>query len=357
MFGNGIGTTHAGIFVMLVNGSGGATFYYLAAGAAGQGGTAGITDAVPVDLDGDHIVDYVYAGDVKGNIWRFDLTSPLPANWAVSATSPLFQTPGGQPITTQVVVAAIPSDSGPPRLLVEFGTGQQTPFTNTSPTTYASGGQSLYGIWDWDMSGWDTQSAVPYAFLTYALTALPTINTSNLQVQVATDLSTGPGGFRSVTNNPICWIGSTDCASSNIMFGWYLNLPDQGEQIIYNPVLEVGAFIVNSTVPAANDPTSCTSALASGWTMAINPVNGGSFKQSFFGDSTGHFVNFNGQIVSGVALSGTGSASVVTTAQTVAGAPTNFLITQTSGGTGPATPPINPLATSIGSRLTWVERR
>ena len=370
VFGNGLGTSHAGIYVMLINSSSGAvTFYYLAAGAAGQGGTAGIAYADPVDLDGDHIIDYVYAGDVKGNIWRFDLTSNNPSNWAVSATSPLFTTPGGQPITTKLVVVGIPSSSGAQRVLVEFGTGQQTPFTNTSATTYASGTQSLYGIWDWDMDapataaqpGWNARSSVQYAGISVCatgcnLTTDPTITTAQLEQQIATDLSTGPGGYRSVTNNPICWDLTTDCASGNTQFGWYLNLPDTNEQVIYNPVDEVGAFIVNTTVPAQNDPTNCTSALASGWTMAISPVNGGSFTQSFFADSTGHFVNYNGQIVSGVALSGTGSVSIVTTTQTVAGAPTTFLVTQTTAGT-PTTPAINPLASSVGNRLTWVQRR
>ena len=44
------------------------------------------------DLDGDHITDYVYAGDLQGNLWRFDLTSATESAWAVT-TGPLFKTP------------------------------------------------------------------------------------------------------------------------------------------------------------------------------------------------------------------------------------------------------------------------
>jgi len=34
-----------------------------------------------VDIDWDGKVDYVYAGDLKGNMWKFDLTDPNPDNW------------------------------------------------------------------------------------------------------------------------------------------------------------------------------------------------------------------------------------------------------------------------------------
>ena len=57
------------------SGSGATTFYYLSTGVTGGNGIAFTT---PTDLDGDHIMDYVYAGDLKGNVWRFDLTSSDP---------------------------------------------------------------------------------------------------------------------------------------------------------------------------------------------------------------------------------------------------------------------------------------
>ena len=67
----------------------------------------GIAFASPADLDGDHIIDYVYAGDLQGNVWRFDLTSTSETSWAVSTVSgnpaPVFKTASGQPITTAIV--------------------------------------------------------------------------------------------------------------------------------------------------------------------------------------------------------------------------------------------------------------
>ena len=86
---------------MLVNPTTGAiTFYYLATPNLNGNNANGIASPASLDMDMDHIVDYIYAGDLQGHVWRFDVTDKNPANWAVSNTSPLFTTPGGQPITS-----------------------------------------------------------------------------------------------------------------------------------------------------------------------------------------------------------------------------------------------------------------
>jgi type IV pilus assembly protein PilY1 len=102
----------------------------------------------------------------------------------------------------------------------------------------------------------------------------------------------------------------------------------------------------------------CYSTSASGYTMAINPATGGSFNNSFFSflDTSGklNFLNVNSSgnniPVSGIALGGTGSASIV-----VSGTQ-DYLITQTVSGTG-AIEAVNPPGGSKGSRLTWIQRR
>ncbi len=346
VFGNGLGASNgaAGVFVGLVDpGTGTISFYYLDTGAAAAGN--GIAYATPADYDGDHIVDYIYAGDVLGHVWRFDLTSSTPSSWALAANQPLFTTPGNQPITTKLIVASSPGQAGgQPQVMIDFGTGRQIPQTNASPTTYASGTQSLYGIWDWNQASWNSKGSTQYK----SMTAPQSISTSNLVQQTAA--LTSNTAFRSVTSNAICW---NACTSGGTQFGWYLNLPGSNEQVIYSPVLEVGAFLVNTTIPVTASAFNCTPASATGWTMAISPTTGGAFTQSFFGDSGGHFVNINGQVVSGAALSGTGSVSIVTTGGAAAG---TFLVTQTTSGVGVVLP-INPLANASGSRLTWIEKR
>ena len=162
VFGNGFGsaTGDAGIYVMLVDQTGAITFYYLSTGAAGGNGIAYTT---PADLDGDHIVDYVYAGDLLGNVWRFDLTSTNPTNWAATPNA-IFTTPAGQPITSKLIVASVASTANP-RVLIEFGTGQITPMTNYSAAQYSTSTQALYGIWDWNMAALNAKSTAQYAAL------------------------------------------------------------------------------------------------------------------------------------------------------------------------------------------------
>src|SRR6185437_6829720 len=71
-----------GIYIMSIDqGTGAKTFYYLSTGTTGANGIAYTT---PADLDGDHITDYVYAGDLKGNVWRFDLTAADPSLWGAT---------------------------------------------------------------------------------------------------------------------------------------------------------------------------------------------------------------------------------------------------------------------------------
>ncbi len=117
IFGNGFGSTSgdAGIYVISIDISSGAkTIYYL---STGYGGANGIGYVTPADLDGDHITDYVYAGDLHGNVWRFDLTSNNPSNWAAGA-APLFTTQSGQPITSQLLVVSTSLPGSLPRILI-----------------------------------------------------------------------------------------------------------------------------------------------------------------------------------------------------------------------------------------------
>jgi type IV pilus assembly protein PilY1 len=364
VFGNGLNssTGHAGVYIVVVNPSSGAkTAYFLDTGyAAGQDPTGanrpdGMTFVSPADLDGDHVVDYIYGGDLFGNLWRFDVTSTNPSSWSVSvygngSATPLFSTPNGQPITTKPMVLSVPASSGSNRLMVALGTGQEAPLTLTSATAYASGTQSLYGIWDWDMAGWNTLStAVQYA----TLTGRRTITTTLLTAQTISLLSSGSPtvpATRTLSNNTVCWQGTSTCGGTNNKLGWMIALPDSSEQVIYNPIVFAGALIVNTTVPAGNGLFSCASNLPTGWTMALSPTNGGALPASFFADANNNFVTVNGSVVSGIGLNAAGSPSVVT----AAGSP--YLVNQTTSGVGTVNK-INPPGGTQGGRLTWTQLR
>lgn len=42
----------------------------------------GLSTPVPVDLDGDRKTDLLYAGDLLGNLWRFDVRSSDSTDWS-----------------------------------------------------------------------------------------------------------------------------------------------------------------------------------------------------------------------------------------------------------------------------------
>ena len=120
----------------------------------------GLSTPVAIDANFDGKVDFAYAGDLYGNLWKFDLSFTNPANWAVAFGSasdpkPLFQAKGPngniQPITTKPDVMYHPQEHG---FMVCFGTGKflgTSDFANTDV-------QTVYGIWDYGDTIYDLQS-------------------------------------------------------------------------------------------------------------------------------------------------------------------------------------------------------
>ena len=113
----------------------------------------GLSAVFPLDKDGDGTVDYLYAGDRYGNLWKVDVSNASDANWGVAfgtadAPLPLFTATdsagtGRQQITTSPVVAWNPNGG----FMVLFGTGS---FVDTTDNTSPFGMNSFYGIWDKD---------------------------------------------------------------------------------------------------------------------------------------------------------------------------------------------------------------
>jgi type IV pilus assembly protein PilY1 len=371
IFGNGLGSASgdAGIFIAVITGNpSNPTFYYLSTGTGSAGSPNGISFVTAADLDGDHTTDYVYAGDLQGNIWRFDLTSGTESNWGLSTPGPLFQTPAGQPVTTSLVVASGAPSAGMQRqVMVLFGTGQKTQLTNTSGTTYSAGTQSLYGVWDWNMAEWNSLSVTTgYAGLAPAATGLSgnyTIYQTNLQQQTVTVNATTQN--RDIaTNATICWAGSTGCTGTSAQFGWYLNLPGTQEQVVYNPELISQALTVNSVVPANNSPISCQILGDTGFTYILSAMTGGAFNQVFLPPTEAVNPNVNtnqaylDKTAIGMETNATGSSFI-----TGSNSGTQWLIFQTNQtGTKVGDTTGSPIGANLppnttGRRLNWVELR
>ena len=116
----------------------------------------GLSSPAPVDVNNDGIVDYVYAGDLLGNLWKFDLTSSDHTQWSVAyadsgVAKPLFTatadrssgSSGVQAITTRPnIMYQCGLKEG---YMVIFGTGKYLDTADVSDTTL----QSIYAVWDY----------------------------------------------------------------------------------------------------------------------------------------------------------------------------------------------------------------
>ena len=373
IFGNGINSASgdAGIFILTVSSAGVQTMYYLSTGVSGSNGIAFVT---PVDMDSDHVVDYVYAGDLLGNVWRFDLTGNSAASWAVTP-GPIFKTPTGQPITSVIQPDFVTGPVGSStQLMLFFGTGEKFPLTNSAPVSYQSGTQNFYGVWDWNMSGWNAHNSSQFASLsgttvgTTTSTSTPyTLQSTNLQAQtISIDSSTGDRLVSSTST--VCWAGTSTCnggASKNKMFGWYIALPGTNtafstttyEQVIFNPIVVSTAVVFNSIQPAVDSPLMCTPDHDKGWTYALDVRNGGAVPNFFVNPGTSSTTNNLATTTVGYEADASGMSSQVDTTNPTSGAVNSYLIFQSTSG-GPGTPlRIQPAANLSGSRQTWIQLR
>ena len=148
IFGNGYNSDSGKSVLFIVNPASGQLIKKIEADA---GPDNGLSSPIVVDVTHDGKADFVYAGDLKGKLWKFDLSQDGIDEWKVAFTQasipqPLFQAEGSggslQPITCRPDVMNHPEKHG---FIVCFGTGKYLGDTDFSDTSL----QSVYGIWDY----------------------------------------------------------------------------------------------------------------------------------------------------------------------------------------------------------------
>jgi hypothetical protein len=157
IFGNGYGSEEGTAKLYILNPNTGAVIRII---ETGVGPFNGLSTPNAVDINNDLKVDHIYAGDLLGNMWKFDLTSTDHQEWQVafcdgaSSTDhchesvigmipkPLFAGLANQPITGAPDIMRHESRVG---YMVIFGTGKYL----GEPDLTSMDVQSLYGIWDW----------------------------------------------------------------------------------------------------------------------------------------------------------------------------------------------------------------
>ncbi len=364
LFGNGLNskTGTAGLFIVHVNSSTGNTsFQYIDTGKGSTGARDGLTQLTAVDLDGDHITDYVYAGDVQGNVFRFDLTNSDSTKWSVGA--PIFTTQANQPITSGIAVSAETtidksgSASALPRVILAFGTGQKLPQTISSNPIYSTTPQSIYGIWDADMTTWNAKSSTQFASI--ATGSIPPITPGASGNLFQHSITTSGSQESTDITATVCWDNSTACGAtaSNLQMGWELDLgftpattspvaPALAEQVLFNPTLVGDIFNTNTSIPKLAQPLTCDTSTDTGVSIGVSMATGGATTVPYFGTPG----------VIGVSTQATGSSSAV-----VATDGTTWLVFQKNDGTGGTLgvhpPPVTTTAGTPGQRLTWTKMR
>ena len=231
--------------------------------STGVSGDNGLTGAYTWDTDRDGFIDTAYAGDLRGNLWRFNLgASPM--------TQLLFSAGTGKPITA-APIAAIDPRTG--LRWIFFGTGQylnQADLESTSTQTW-------YGIIDRGTT--ITQDTL----VQRSISAEGEINGFGARV-----IDTG---------------SATDMVGKN---GWFMNLVSpvngaEGERMVVPSQLRGPVLIGTTRIPDASDPCNPS---GRGFVMAVDPFSGARLSQTFFDISRdGDFTTadmLDGQIVSGI---------------------------------------------------------
>ena len=86
---NNTGSGRAKLFVL--NAETGALLAKIDTGVGSVANPNGLSTPAVVDLDGNGTADYAYAGDLRGNIWKFDLTAGSAGSWNVAfGGTPLY---------------------------------------------------------------------------------------------------------------------------------------------------------------------------------------------------------------------------------------------------------------------------
>lgn len=239
VFGNGYSSASGRAALYIVDIATGGLIKKLIAGK-GSSSANGLSSPTLVDINTDYAVDYAYAGDLNGNVWKFDLTGTSADQWRVDFEGqPLFTTraEGGdlQSITTAPAVSFHPFRG----LLVTVATGRLLVSADLD-----AGPGSVYGLWD---------DGTP-------VTRDATLVTSSLAESLEAQRRTASLGF-------------VDWSSAR---GWRLDLP-AGERVLTDPLVRAERIQFTSTNPISG----------TNWLLELDAATGAAPRLPIFGFDTG----------------------------------------------------------------------
>ena len=241
----------------------------------------GLSTPFPADVNQDGIIDAIYAGDLLGNMWKFDVSDKSASKWNVAYQSPLFTAcddasttatcdASRQPITNEPQVGKVGSTQTAGDVMVYFGTGKY--FEDSDNDTLNTKTQSFYGIWDkCPLGGSNTLCST-------------TVAKSTLVKQtIVAELPVSRPNVRITSPNTV------DYSTKN---GWYMDFEDpastttpkanRGERIVSASLLRGGRIIFVTLIPkpdiVAGTDVCMAGSISESWLMELDALSGARLK-------------------------------------------------------------------------------
>lgn len=309
LMGNGYNSTNDKAAMMIIDIKTGSLLKKLTVPDVVENGVTlpnGLSSVRGADNNGDGLVDYAYAGDLQGNMWRFDLvpttTATLTGDPFARGTftttvndfklgyggNPLFTARDSktgvlkrQAITIQPSLVRHPSTLG---YLVLFGTGKYIESSDANVDT--SRAMTIYGVWDRNTKRQATSTSTARA------TDRSKTQNQNFTAQIdnaviGEDGQTDINDIRLLSQNTVKWrkdynaanpsdpANDADNDASVNLWGWSLDLSVNnqlfGEMVINNMAARGQTLFLSSLTPN-QDPCA---AGADTWLYAIDAYTGG----------------------------------------------------------------------------------
>lgn len=254
-----------GSYLFVINATTGQLIKRFKAGDGTASSPNGLSTAAAIDSNRDGVADAVYAGDLNGTMWKFDLTADLsdPTTVATTATVAnatlntkavvsLLTTSPAAAITTTPGIAIHPEGG----YMVTFGTGKALIASDLTDNTV----HYVYGVWDGAPAANDTLLTQDMDERNYVAGGVTTrvrrITTSNQPIWTA-----GAGHHK----------------------GWKVPLP-AGERVLgEGSFIENGRFYFTAFNPTKSTTVTGTATVIPGdnWLMELDYLTGGSTNQPF----------------------------------------------------------------------------